>query len=126
MDVDRFLEINTQFGNDVGDMVLTTLAQRVGANVRSSDLMARYSGDQFAIVLPNTDEAGARVVADKLRGDVEQMQWQKIGGKELRVTVSIGCAQFSMQDVNPETLLRDAKMALNAAKEAGRNQVASG
>lgn len=124
VDVDRFLEINTEFGNDVGDAILTQLAKRLGANVRSSDLMARYSGDQFAVVLPNTDLAGSKVVAEKLRSDVEQMKWQRYGDKTPKVTVSVGCAAFNLEDVNPETILRDAKMALNKAKEAGRNQVA--
>lgn len=123
IDIDRFLELNTEFGNDVGDMVLTTLAKRMSTNVRSSDLLARYSGDQFAVVLPNTDLNGSKIVAEKLRSDVESMQWRKYADKELKVTISIGCAAFNFEDVNHETILRDAKLALNAAKEAGRNQV---
>ncbi len=126
LDIDRFLELNSQFGADVGDMVLTTVAKRVGINVRSSDLVARYSGDQLAVVLPNTDLPGSKIVAEKLRAEVEQLTWQRFGDKTLVVTASIGCAAFNLEDVNPETILRDAKLALNAAKEAGRNNVAPG
>lgn len=123
IDIDRFLEINNQFGADVGDQILAKLAERMAANVRSSDLMARYSGDQFAVVLPNTDMPGSKVVADKLRAEVEAIKWQKFGDKVPTVTISVGCAGFNMEDVNPETLLLSAKKALRVAKEGGRNRV---
>jgi diguanylate cyclase (GGDEF)-like protein len=125
VDIDRFLELNNQFGAEIGDLILAKLAEKMAANVRSSDLIARYSGDQFAVVLPNTDVAGSKVVADKLRSEVETMKWQKFGDKVPTVTVSVGCAAFNMEDVNPETLLLSAKKALQSAKEGGRNQVAT-
>lgn len=125
IDIDRFLELNNQFGAEIGDMILNKLAEHMSRNVRSSDLMARYSGDVFAVVLPNTDLQGSKVVADKLRSEVEAMKWQKFGDKVPTVTVSVGCATFNMEDVNPETLLLSAKKALQVAKETGRNRVAT-
>jgi diguanylate cyclase (GGDEF)-like protein len=125
VDIDRFLEINNQFGHEVGDMILSTLAQQMASNVRASDLVARYSGDQFAVVLPNTDVVGSKVVADKLRAEVEKMKWQNFGDKVPTVTVSVGISAFNMEDVNPETILLAAKKALAVAKEQGRNCVAT-
>ena len=124
IDVDRFLELNQEFGPEVGDMVLTRFAKRLSTIIRSSDLMARYSGDTFAIVLPNTDINGAAILGEKLRSDAEAMEWESIGEKTPKITVSVGCAMFSSDDANPETILRDAKMALISAKQAGRNRVA--
>jgi diguanylate cyclase (GGDEF)-like protein len=86
-------------------------------------LIARYGGDEFAVVLPNTDVAGARILAEKVRTEVEQLGFVKGGRKGPHVTVSVGCSHFNMEDLNPETILRDAKLALQKAKEAGRNCV---
>lgn len=124
IDIDHFLETNNDHGPDTGDMVLMTLANRLNKSVRSSDLLARYAGDQFAIVLPNTDVPGTKIVAEKLRHDVDSIKWESLSGKPLHVTVSVGGATFNMEDVNAETILRDAKMALLSAKEGGRNRIA--
>lgn len=122
--IDHFTELNESFGPQAGDTVLSTVARRISTTIRSSDLLARYSGDQFAVVLPNTDTAGSQILAEKLRAEVENIPWDKINGKSPKVTVSVGCASFKQDDVNPETILRDAKMALQNAKNSGRNRVA--
>ncbi len=124
VDVDNFLQFNTNLGTEIGDRVLQNVAQKLSTIVRSSDLVARYAGDQFAVVLPNSDLEGAKLVGEKLRAGVESLQVPGVNGG-YKVTISVGCAEFDKtRDINPETVLRDAKLALGRAKEKGRNCVA--
>ena len=125
VDIDNFTDINKDWGYEFGDMVLTMVAARLLNITRSSDLLARYGGDQFAVVLPNTDVAGSKVLAEKVRCEIEAVDFSEDNKRKgPRVTVSVGCACFNMEDLNPETILRDAKIALRSAKEAGRNRIA--
>ena len=110
-------------GAETGDMVLMSIGHKLSRCIRQSDLLARYSGDTFAIVLPNTDMPGSQVLAEKLRTEVETMSWDTVGNKPLQVTVCVGCASFGFEDCNPETILRDAKIALINAKETGKNRI---
>jgi diguanylate cyclase (GGDEF)-like protein len=127
IDVDGFSKINEKQGYEFGDSVLTQIANKLLHITRSSDLLARYGGDQFAVVLPNTDIAGTKVLAEKVRSEVELMglMVDSGNGKVERTTVSVGCATFNMEDLNPETILREAKNALRSAKNAGRNTIGS-
>lgn len=128
VDIDGFSKVNADYGFEFGDGALMTIANRLLNITRSSDLIARYGGDQFAVVLPNTDVVGARVLAEKVRTEVENTDFAADnvqGGKSPRMTVSVGCASFNMEDLNPETILRDAKVALRRAKDDGRNRIAS-
>ncbi|MBS1994380.1 MAG: GGDEF domain-containing protein [Cyanobacteria bacterium SZAS LIN-3] len=126
VDIDNFAAINQMYGYEFGDSVLTTMANRLLNVTRSSDLLARYGGDQFAVVLPNTDVAGAKVLAEKVRGEIEVLDFSHENDRRgPKITVSVGCACFNMEDLNPETILRDAKVALRSAKEAGRNRIAT-
>lgn len=126
IDVDNFTKINEEHGYELGDNVLNTIASKLSQITRSSDLIARYGGDQFAVVLPNTDLAGTRVLGEKVRSEMEFASFTQTNGRKgPKVTVSVGCANFNMEDLNPETILRDAKVALRKAKEEGRNRVCS-
>ncbi|MBI4533322.1 MAG: diguanylate cyclase, partial [Candidatus Melainabacteria bacterium] len=126
VDIDNLKNINDEFGYEIGDLVLSTIANRLLNQIRGSDLVARYGGDEFAVVAPNTDLNGIKVLAEKIRLEIEQMSFVKgPGRKGPHVTVSVGCAGFNMEDLNPETILRDTKLALQRAKDAGRNRVAS-
>ncbi len=124
VDIDGLAKINEEFGTDIGDFVLTSVANRILNITRSSDLVARYSGDEFAVVLPNTDGQGATVLAEKVRATIEEHSFSADGsGAGPKVTVSVGCAMFNLEDLNPETILRDAKVALQKAKDKGPNSI---
>jgi diguanylate cyclase (GGDEF)-like protein len=125
MDIDNFARINSIFGVQAGDAVLVKLASTLLNATRASDLVARYGGDEFAVVLPNTDLSGAQVLAEKIRLHIEQISFFEGSDKPgSRLTMSIGCAQFDMSDLNPETILKEAKHALQKAKDSGKNRVA--
>ena len=124
IDVDELAKINEDHGFESGDLILTTIANRLMNKTRSSDLIARYGGDEFAVVLPNTDVEGAKILGEKIRSDIEQLSFNNAAGKTIPgVTVTVGCAHFNMEDMNPETILRDAKIALQKSKNDGMNKV---
>ncbi|MBX9686195.1 MAG: diguanylate cyclase [Candidatus Obscuribacterales bacterium] len=123
IDVDGFVGITAQYGSETGNLLLKTLSEKLSKCIRSSDLMARYSGDQFVVVLPNTDMAGTKILADKLRTEAEKLNPAEQTGRSPRVTISVGCAQFNQHDMAPEAIIKDAKDALLRAKEKGRNCV---
>ncbi len=124
IDVDGFTGLTAQYGSETGNLLLKTLAEKLSKCIRSSDLMARYSGDQFVVVLPNTDVEGAKILAEKLRSEAEKLNPSEDSGKKSpRVSISVGCAQFNGHDMAPEAIIKDAKDALLRAKEGGRNCV---
>ena len=126
VDLDHFKQVNDRFGHEAGNEVLRGSARECGAHIRTTDLAARYGGDEFVLVLVRTGVEGARGVADKLRIGVEVMG-RDLGYPDGLVTVSIGVAEF-VPGRGPETedVLVAADRALYRAKEMGRNQVATG
>ena len=114
MDCNHFKDINDTLGHQVGDQVLKLLAQRLRAEVRSDDLVARLSDDEFAILLPQTDLDGALVIAEKLHSVVTKPL--RSGDHQLAVGASIGVACCPLHDTEPEGLLRCADTAMFAAK----------
>ena len=127
VDVDHFKRFNDQFGHLIGDEVLKMVARMLKDTVKGTDVVARFGGEEFAIILPHTPLVGARVVAENIR--------RTIASKELKhkdrqdsygcVTVSIGIASVTSADTVP-LLIKRADDALFAAKHAGRNCVSSG
>jgi len=121
LDVDDFKYWNDSYGHQAGDEVLQALAARIEAVVRSEDIAARYGGDEFAIILPHTDVAGARAVAEKLQRELEVLSFQWADEK-WRITISTGVAA-SEDELSASLLLKKADRALYRAKDAGKNQI---
>lgn len=120
VDVDRFKDFNDSFGHLAGDEALKTMAQILRASIRGSDLPARYGGEEFALILPSTGEGEARMVAERIRSNVEQAEW-----KLRKITVSIGIATSTPALNNTQALFAAADQALYASKKTGRNRVTS-
>jgi two-component system, cell cycle response regulator len=124
LDIDYFKAINDNHGHDAGDDVLREFATRVKKSIRGIDLACRYGGEEFVIVMPETDMAVATIVAERLRRRIasEPFSIQK-GADSIEVTISIGLATLDTADDDAGTILKRADQALYRAKRDGRNRV---
>ena len=122
LDIDHFKRINDRYGHTRGDEVLKTLCDATRSRLREVDLLARIGGEEFAILLPETNKAGARIVAERLREFVAGLK-VKTEGAEIRWTISIGVAVRLPADTAIAECLKRADEALYRAKERGRNRV---
>jgi two-component system cell cycle response regulator len=124
LDIDFFKSINDGHGHDAGDDVLREFALRIRKSIRNIDLACRYGGEEFVIVMPETDMAVATMVAERLRRRIatEPFAIQQ-GTKQLEVTLSIGIAALSGEGDTAATILKRADQALYRAKRDGRNRV---
>ncbi|KAA0259558.1 diguanylate cyclase [Deferribacter autotrophicus] len=119
LDIDNFKNINDTYGHNVGDFVLKKLADAIKLNIRNSDTLARFGGEEFVILLPETDKEKAFLVAEKIRNKVENMEFDEINEK---VTVSFGVA--SRDEANDlDEVIKIADERLYKAKETGKNKV---
>ncbi|HEX3275971.1 MAG TPA: diguanylate cyclase [Gemmatimonadales bacterium] len=123
LDLDRFKEMNDQYGHEAGNEVLRSAADEIRAVVRASDVAARYGGDEFVVILTRTDQLGGARVAEALRVGIEGMGL-RLGYPPGLVTVSIGLAEFDPRQPAESDILISADRALYRAKAAGRNVVA--
>jgi diguanylate cyclase (GGDEF)-like protein len=119
LDLDRFRMLNDLHGDGHGDKVLATIGRLLGATVRASDYVARFGGEEFLLVLPDTDRQGCLGVAEKVRRQIERTELVRTGP----VTASLGVACLPDDAVDPAQLLRLADRALYMAKAHGRNRV---
>jgi diguanylate cyclase (GGDEF)-like protein len=125
VDVDEFKSINDSHGHPQGDGVLRGVAEVIRSEIRAIDEGARYGGDELALILPETDPAGAVAVAERLRSKVEDAGFTLASGAELRVSVSVGVATAPDCAQDVEELVRAADEALLRAKRDGKNRVVS-
>jgi diguanylate cyclase (GGDEF)-like protein len=125
IDIDHFKRINDTHGHPVGDRALAHVASHLRSGLRRTDLVGRYGGEEFAVVLPETAPAPALLVAEKVRRRIEEGPLQLPGHNGVPITVSIGVTGLDRlpRQVELEQLLRSADQALYRAKRAGRNQV---
>jgi len=124
LDIDHFKRINDTHGHPVGDEAIKAMAGAASAHRRPADIIGRFGGEEFVVLLPQTDEAGAVIAAERIRQSVGEIV-VPAGTQDVRFTVSIGAATYARR-TKVEQLLECADQALYAAKQGGRNQVRVG
>lgn len=122
LDLDYFKKVNDTYGHEIGDKVLTELSRVLRRSVRASDLVVRYGGEEFVIILQDTGEGDGDQVAEKIRAAVEELKVQ-VSGTALQKTISIGVADFPDDSESFWQAAKYADVALYQAKERGRNRV---
>jgi diguanylate cyclase (GGDEF)-like protein len=122
LDLDDFRPVNNRYGHRTGDRILLELARRLRAQLREIDLVARFAGDQFAMILPHTYEKGGVEVAERLRQNVAGWVFLTRGGLEIRLTVSLGLCSYPRDGATAPELVDAAQKALGFAKAMGGNQ----
>ncbi len=123
MDIDYFKRINDQFGHLIGSKVLVEMGQLLLKSLRSVDIVARYGGDEFVIVLPQTTPSAAAVIAERMRKSIEQNTFLKKEGYSLKLTASFGVASFPESARSKEELIKIADEAMYKVKHQTRNAV---
>ena len=122
LDIDRFKKINDSYGHTTGDRVLTGIVAAISRNVREVDLFGRYGGEEFVILLPQTNRQAVVEVAERIRELAAMLRYQTERGP-LQVTISLGVAMLNEDVPSLATLIDRSDQAMYAAKQAGRNRV---
>lgn len=121
-DIDHFKKINDKYGHPAGDFVIKTVGQIFMKTFRKTDIICRYGGEEFLIILPASDYQGARIAAEKARVAIESAKFE-FGGTVIPVTMSLGVAQLQVGQEHGKDTIARADLALYQAKQNGRNQV---
>jgi len=122
LDIDFFKKVNDTYGHIIGDEILKHLVKNVRINLRKSDLFGRYGGEEFVILLPNSDSKSAQTVAENIRQHIEQTPFQS-DTKKIYITISIGYSSLKDEDTTISDIITRADQALYKAKRNGRNRV---
>lgn len=123
LDLDHFKMVNDSYGHQVGDSILKEMAHNLMSQLRSVDKVFRYGGEEFAVILPETGEKGAKVIAEEIRRTIAASSYDIGSEQSLKITVSIGASSFPHGAEQREELIGTADQALFSAKRAGRNRV---
>ena len=123
LDIDHFKDVNDTYGHDVGDEVLKHVANEIERSIRTTDFAARFGGEEFIIILPETVTQKAEELAERLRNSIANFHMYTKYDKDIKLTVSIGIATYPSHAKTAPELLKAADTAMYAAKEAGRNKV---
>lgn len=117
VDIDKFKSINDTFGHDVGDIALKHVSSLLTLASREYDVTVRWGGEEFVLLLPNTDENGAYILAERLRNQIANSKFDYCN-----ITASLGIASFPTDDINMDTVISYADSALYHSKQTGRNK----
>lgn len=123
LDIDHFKTVNDTYGHAMGDTTLKTFAQTCQEELRTSDLFGRIGGEEFALLLMETDMGTACTVAERIRGRVEEMELFTKDARPMHITTSIGVAELRLKAETVSDLMIRADQALYNAKNLGRNRV---
>ena len=118
MDIDHFKKVNDEYGHPIGDIILQEFSLLLNETLRKSDIVGRWGGEEFLIILPETDAEGAKEVAEHLRKRIEKFEFTAVKHK----TSSFGITQYQ-KGSDIQSLVNKADVALYNAKNKGRNQV---
>lgn len=121
-DIDHFKDYNDRYGHLVGDAILREVSQTIKENIRQIDLMGRYGGEEFSIILTETDKKQAKFAAERIRKSIEDRRI-RVYDEDLKVTVSIGASTFPEDAKDMQALIEKADSSLYKAKQTGRNRV---
>jgi len=124
IDIDYFKAVNDNYGHPFGDFVLTGVAKLLQSKLRKVDIVSRYGGEEFVVIMPTTDIVNAEIAADKIREAIEVFNFRQ-NGVEHKITVSVGVAEHQQHELKIMTLLARADKALYQSKASGRNKVTS-
>jgi diguanylate cyclase (GGDEF)-like protein len=124
IDIDHFKQFNDNYGHAVGDQVIQVVARSLGAGLRQSDVLGRYGGEEFCVVLPGLTVQDALAVAERMRGEIQTQAHMAIRGTQVKaITASFGVTTVNVQARNIEGLIDQADQALYQSKQNGRNRV---
>jgi diguanylate cyclase (GGDEF)-like protein len=122
LDIDLFKNVNDTYGHDIGDEILKLVAVTIKDNLRNSDILSRFGGEEFVVLLNETDNKGAENISIKLKDLIEALNY-KISDNLIKTTVSIGVTSIKQEDVNLNNLIKRADEGMYKAKAKGRNTI---